>query len=339
MLKFNSTYFSILALLLLSSCIVNRFHVPQDRAAAVVNGTSSLPVAQRNLSLLSWNIGYGGMGQESDFKLDGGQQTRPLSKTLVENNIAAIANFLAASEVDVLLLQEVAKPSFNTYQVNILNEVIRSLPGTSYTFGSDILTRFVPPPFRVAIGNSTFSRRPVKAADTLALPLERTFQYGIFRKGYRMHVLYLEGPIEWVIINIHLSAFDDSSDNVRERQLAETLRFAVSQFEMGKHVIIGGDWNLRLAQSYFSHSTDDRDLFWIRDLDTRKLPDGWNLAVDPTKPTVRTANAPYVEGVNYRLIIDGFLLSPNIDLIDVYTHDLNFANSDHNPVHINVRAH
>jgi hypothetical protein len=35
-------------------------------------------------------------------------------------------------------------------------------------------------------------------------------------------------------------------------------------------------------------------------------------------------------------VIDGFILSPNVELKNVETMDLGFANSDHNPVLINV---
>lgn len=31
-------------------------------------------------------------------------------------------------------------------------------------------------------------------------------------------------------------------------------------------------------------------------------------------------------------VIDGFIISPNVELLDVETLDLGFENSDHNPV-------
>ena len=104
------------------------------------------------------------------------------------------------------------------------------------------------------------------------------------------------------------------------------------------HVVIGGDWNLRLAPTAFPHNTADRFLFWIRDFPAALTPEGWAWAVDPERPTVRTAHQPYRTGENYRLIIDGFLLSPNVALLDAEADDLDFANADHNPVRIRVTA-
>ena len=39
------------------------------------------------VSILSWNVGYAGLGEESDFFMDGGKQTRAPSKAIVEKNM------------------------------------------------------------------------------------------------------------------------------------------------------------------------------------------------------------------------------------------------------------
>lgn len=40
----------------------------------------------------------------------------------------------------------------------------------------------------------------------------------------------------------------------------------------------------------------------------------------------------YVEGENFVTIIDGFIVSPNVEIVNVQGKDLKFENSDHNPV-------
>jgi hypothetical protein len=42
----------------------------------------------------------------------------------------------------------------------------------------------------------------------------------------------------------------------------------------------------------------------------------------------------YKEGVNFLSVIDGFLVSPNVEIKQVKGYDLKFKNSDHNPVKI-----
>ena len=59
------------------------------------------------LTLATFNIGYGGLGAESDFFMDGGSQVQPLSQALVEKNLAGITALLEDADADIYLLQEV----------------------------------------------------------------------------------------------------------------------------------------------------------------------------------------------------------------------------------------
>ena len=330
-----------LALSLFTGCVViaNRFHKPAAfEEVKYARPAVSRPVAAGALSVATWNIGYAGMGKEADFVMDLGKQKRPVSASLVERNMAEIAKQAASLDVDVLFVQEAARPSWNTYHRDVLRAIEDRLPSYGMTFGADIKTRFVPLLFRIEIGNAIFSRVAVEMAERRGLPLEPTFEYGLFRKGYRMHILRLRGRVNWVLINIHLSTFDSEEDNVRERQLASVLAFAESEYKRGHHVVVGGDWNFRLEPIEFPHTTEKKYLFWIRDLPHKLTPKGWRWGIDPSIATVRTAHKPYVEGENYRLIVDGFLVSPNVSIASIEAMDLGFVHTDHNPVKIHFRV-
>lgn len=297
--------------------------------------------APSTLVVTTWNIGYAGMGAESDFFLDLGTQRRPLSAGLVDRNLAGIAAALRGLESDAVLLQEVAEPSFVTWGRNVLAGVRAALDGHAVAFAADIQTRFVPGRLGVRVGNATFSRiLPRGPLELIRLPLEPTRLAGIFRKDYRMHVLRLAGEDggQWVIVNIHLSAFDTPEHRVREAQLRAVLDFAEAEYARGARVVVGGDWNLRLLPVDFPHRTEERFQFWIRDLPAGATPEGWTWATDPRVPTVRTAHQPYVPGENRALIVDGFLVSPNVQVEEVETRDLGFAHSDHQPVTARLRA-
>lgn len=318
---------------LCSGCVLyNRIYVPPALEAAQFVGPEAVAVAGRTIRVTSWNVGYAGMGAESDFVADMGEQYRPLSADLVERNLSAIEKRLPEFDADIVAIQEAARPSWNTYGIDVLGGLGAALPEYGMSFGADIDTRFVPPPLNIMVGNATFSRFAVASAERRGLPLEDEFELGLFRAGYRMHILRLEGPEKWVIVNIHLAAFDEAESGIREKQLQAVLSFAQAEFAAGHHVAIAGDWNMRLASTTFPHTTEDKYLFWVRDLPPGYVQEGWHWAVDPARPTVRTANKPYVEGENYRLIIDGLLVSPNVSVASVRTTDLNFVNADHNPV-------
>jgi hypothetical protein len=72
-------------------------------------------------------------------------------------------------------------------------------------------------------------------------------------------------------------------------------------------------------------------------LDGALFGEGWILAADPGSPSCRSLDRPYDgnrEGFQFYLI-DGFIISPNVQLNSVRTVDLDFRNSDHNPVMLN----
>lgn len=318
--------------------MANRLHVPAVVEAARVTGAAPPPADRgARLSLVSWNIGYAGMGAEADFVMDGGSQMRPTSAGLVDRNLSLIVKELGALGADIYLVQEAAKPSWNTWRRDVLTPLEQALPGHQSMFGADVNTRWVPPPFNVRVGNAILSRLPIEAAERRGLPLEPTFTWGLFRKGYRMHIVRIGGPKGWVIVNIHLSTFDTPQDNVRERQVAEVIRFAEAEYARGAHVVVGGDWNLRLADTEFPHRSAPEHLFWVRSFPKDLLPEGWTLAADPRVPSVRGAHAPYSAGQNFTLVIDGFLVSPNVAVESVQTRDLGFAFTDHHPVRAVMR--
>lgn len=48
--------------------------------------------------------------------------------------------------------------------------------------------------------------------------------------------------------------------------------------------------------------------------------------------TCRAAEIPYTEGVNYQTVLDGFIVSDNVEVTKVRNIDTGYEFSDHNPV-------
>jgi len=324
----------------LAGCAVaNRFYVPPAFEEGEINGTASTTDADpAQLTVTTWNVGYGGMGAESDFVYDGGTQRRPLSGALVDKYLAGITSRLAARTSDIYLIQEAARPSWITYNRKVLDRLVGTLQGYAWSFSPEVHTRGVPPPFNLQVGNATFSRVPLASFERRGLPLEPTFELGLFRKGYRMHIARIGTDRTWVIVNIHLSTFDTEEDDVRGAQVRALMDFAKAEYARGHHVVIGGDWNLRLADTSFAHQSPEEAFFWVRDFPKDVTPAGWTWAVDPTEPTVRGAHQPFVAGETFTLVIDGFLVSPNVEVVNVSTANLGFDVTDHHPVTATLRA-
>lgn len=322
---------SLALLLLLCGCLVRLGpEIRSYESRWPVTGESSGP-----LELVSWNIGYAGMGRESDFLLDNGTSLRPRSKQLVLKNLKGILETIGTMDAGILLLQEVAGPSWNTFGVDVFRGLRREFGAYHWYFDPDITISLADEYHGIVNGNATASILEPRSVESY--PLSR--EDGLIGKEYAALATTIEREDGvCTILNIHLSAFDPRDSGLRERQLSEVMGLARGLYERGEHVVIGGDWNLRLVQTQFPHTTAPEDLFWIRDLDPSYIPKGWQVVVDPTVPTVRTAERPYMEGENHSLIIDGFILSPNVRVEQIRTLDLKFEYSDHQPVLLSVSS-
>ena len=284
------------------------------------------------LSVTTWNVGYAGLGAESDFSVDGGKRYLPPSSDVTAKNLAGIKRELAATEADVILLQETARASLLTRGADSVAGAGDALAGRDNAFSADFTTRFAPPPLSARHG--LFSSVGVGGArrETVRLPLEPQFGLGLARRRYHLHVARIPSVAgEWTVINVHLSAFDKGA-NIRLAQLRAVLEFAEAEYAKGARVVIGGDWNHEFHRPQRPTTTEEKHLFWVHPFPYEELPEGWTVAIDPATPSVRTNERPYRKSENFTTVIDGFVVSPNVRALSARTRDLNFQCSDHQPV-------
>ena len=98
--------------------------VPADPAAQdgeqADASSASEPVLSKgdSLSLISWNIGYGALGDNADFFMDGGKSVNTATEDRLQQNLSGIALYLQAQSPDVLFLQEIDRDSARSHHVN-----------------------------------------------------------------------------------------------------------------------------------------------------------------------------------------------------------------------------
>ena len=302
---------------------------------------------QATLDLLSWNIGYAGLGAEQDFIMDGGQTVRPGDDSTVRRYLNGINETLHAGNYDLVLLQEVDVDSARTYSTN---EAIHLAYANSY-FAPNYVCPFVPNPEtilydpigKVNSGLMTRSNFRIDSAERISLPCPFSWPLRIANLKRCLLVSYL--PIEGsdrqlVLVNLHLEAYDSGEGKIAQtKQLRD---FIQAEYEKGNYVIAGGDFNQIFPGSLEVYPNAHPDLWEPGVLDESFLPEGegWRYAYSLDAPTCRLLNQPYdpsdTENTQY-YVIDGFILSPNVELTLVENlGTANFANSDHNPVHIQV---
>ncbi len=81
----------------------------------------------------------------------------------------------------------------------------------------------------------------------------------------------------------------------------------------------------------FSVTSRQQHPDWVFSLTDADLPEGFRFAAAVNASTCRAAEIPYEKGVNYTVVVDGFIVSDNVDTVAVENIDLDFQYSDHNP--------
>lgn len=290
----------------------------------------------QKLKIVTWNIGFGAMGAEAEVKMDGGSRLIPSSRAHIKKNMQGIIEFVRGHDADVFLLQEVSFGSVLNYWHNVERHIRKALETFRIEFASNfkfpLWLRFL----RNEHGMSTY----VHPRHDFSLIAMRRFSiseiyYSIFYRKDRFITTLVtpEGGPPIAVINSHLASFD-ADGAIRKQQCKELLEYVYELHDEGYRVIIGADWNMRMAPDELTEpASDERYRF---DFPRELLRDGWSVHTCVGTPTVRSANVPYQKGNCSTAVIDGFVCSPLISVEHVDAVDLDFQYSDHNPVEITV---
>ena len=294
-----------------------------------------------SISVISWNIGYAGLGKESDFFMDGGEEVAAADNDTVNSYLNSIYDFLyIKNDADVYMLQEVDEDSTRTYHINEKEYLGIFNSSYAYNYKCPFVPYPLPPIGTVNSGLLTTTRYTVDAAERVALPCPFKWPVSIANLKRCMMVSYLpikDSDKQLVVINFHLEAYDDGEGKIAQTKIL--LDFIEQEYKKGNYVIAGGDWNQTFPGSRGVYPNKFNDLWNPGSIENIVLPEGWQLCYDLTVPSCRLLNQPYdendVENTQY-YVIDGYAISPNLQLESVYTMDIGFKFSDHNPVKLQV---
>ena len=298
-------------------------------------------------SIMSWNLGFAGLGKDEDFFMDGGKKSKPDSKKVVENYFAGIKKTIGSYESDILFVQEIDVKSARTYKINQV-EAMKNFTGKGGAFAYNYNCIFVPIPFppmgRIQSGVAIYTNFETTSAQRRALPVPFTWPTRV--ANLKRCILVTRIPVyenggatgqELVLADFHLEAYDSGEGKIAQTKALKD--FIDSEYAKGNYVIAGGDFNQKFpgSEAYPVISPDG----WIPgQLDASLVEGGWQFVYDDSKPTCRSLEAPYNDenaaAHNWQYyVIDGFIISPNIEKLSVNVIDEDFENSDHNPVYMN----
>lgn len=310
-----------------------------ERVDIMGNASSSISLGDE-LSVLTWNIGYGGLSEDADFFMDGGDEVRAVDEEGVINNVNNILAKVEEVNADVIFLQEIDRDSSRTFHMNQVKTFEDNLPDYQSSFANNfkaLVPYPVPPIGLVDSGVAIFSKLKVQDAQRIALPCP--FSWPIRIANLKRCLLVERTPLEGsdkelVFVNFHLEAYDDGEGkSAQTKQLIELLD---SEIAKGNYVIAGGDFNQTFSNIDLSvYPYLNGDIWRPGIIDVNDFDEKYNLLMDNSYPTCRSLDKP-LKGAdinNFQFyVIDGFVVSSNIDIIELNTIDAGFKNSDHNPV-------
>ncbi len=318
---------------------------PSDVVTLDVNGTSDeqLNVGD-TITVMTWNLGYGALGDNADFFMDGGTSVTTASKERVLENTNRMMEEIQEVNPDIAFFQEIDIDSHRSHHVNQVNMFQEAFEGKSNTFAYNFNVNFIPYPIpplgRVKSGLYTMSDYAFSSAERIALPCPFTWPIRVanLKRCLMINRISLENSDnELVLINLHLEAYDDGEGKLAQTQMLKEI--LEEETAKGNYVIAGGDFNQYFSNADFEKYPAQEGMWLPGEVDVSMFNDTLQFLMDSSTPTCRSLDKAYEnadEDSFQFYLIDGFIVSNNIKVNALETIDLDFENSDHNPIVINL---
>ena len=315
-------------------------------------GESALPMVDAPQTGITYrvssaNVGFGAYSDDYSFFMDGGKESRARSGQAVDENMRGEVSLVKDLSPDFALFQEVDIDGTRSWHIaedaylsdvmenSEFNEVFAQNYDSPYLFYP-----LINPHGANQSGIVTLSRHPISSAVRRSLPIETSVMKLVdLDRCYSVSRIPMENGRELVLYNLHLSAYT-SDGTIATEQLQMLCADMLAEYENGNYCVAGGDFNKDLlgnSAEIFGVAGGENDT-WAQPIPEGTIPDGLSLVVpfDPEHPiaTCRTANEPYNEETTFRVTVDGFLVSDNVEVVSADVVDAGYRYSDHNPIYM-----
>ena len=321
---------------------------------------------------MSYNIGFGAYSQDYTFFLDTGYDANgkatcghwstARSKKAVEFNTSGAIQATLDENPDFIFFQEVDTDSTRSYHINQDKKVMEAYPEYDHVHAVNFHTAFLPYPLydmhgAVKAGLTTVSKYKIQSAERKQYTVSNGFsKYFDLDRCFSVSELKVDNGKKLFIVNSHMSAYDEGG-KIRAKQIEEFNAFLSEHKD--DYVIVGGDWNhdLLINNPDFSYNETDNRPFgmtlkrpdWLNyyfDNDHKSpLIDGYSVVASDNGPTCRNNDIQWDPDVTFRCVVDGFIVSNNIEVIsheNIQTKNGNkgldgFAFADHEPTKVEFK--
>lgn len=323
-----------ISLFILFVAISTVFEYRPDDQEIIYEGPES-DILPDTLTIMSWNIGYAGLGDNMDYFYDGGKMVRD-SRERTEENLSNIISELKKADADVYFLQEVDKKAHRSYNIDEIQMLADAFPEYYLYYAPNYKAWFVPIPLKEPIGNVDgglviLSKYLPSKVVRYQYPSKFPYPMSTCNLKRCLEAAYFSTKDggEIVLGNTHCTAFD--TGNMRQVESEFIFNMLSSLKESGSEFVFGGDWNQYPPEYFPSKEELENEFFKPEKLSMDRLDEVGSVVCDLTCHTARFNDFVYSE-TSTRTLLDFFIVSEGVDEVSMVARDLQFHSSDHNPV-------
>lgn len=316
----------------------------------IEDNVSEMVETGNEYTLMTYNVGFGAYSADYSFFMDtgkmedgtptAGQYARARSKEEALANIDGSIDLMKQADCDFYFIQEVDEKATRSYQINERERIREAFAEYASVYVNNFHSAYLFYPFTephgaVEAGMLNLSRYQIKESIRRQFPVSDAFitKFTDLDRCFSVTRYETGGGKELVLIQLHMSAYDEGGI-IRAEQLALLNTVLAEEGGKGNYVIAGGDFNHALEGSLEAFPSRQQIPDWVFALTSEDLAEGFHFVKAENAgetATCRGADIPYEEGVNYVTIVDGFIVSENVEASAVNLEN-GFLYSDHNPV-------
>ncbi|MFR0524821.1 endonuclease/exonuclease/phosphatase family protein [Ligilactobacillus salivarius] len=312
--------------------------------------------ANTTYSAATYNAGFGAYNQKFSFFMDTGKMkdgTKTQGKYGKAENEAAVLqntngeiNTIKKINADFMLFQEIDVDSSRSYHVNQVKKMSQNFANYEEIFANNFHSPYLLYPLNdphgeVQSGLLSLSKYPVEQATRRKYPVSTSFitKFTDLDRCFTVMKIPVTNGHKLILINSHMSAYDKGG-KMRVKQLKLLNSVMESEYKKGNYVIVGGDFNHTFGRKMLTHFKSQQEIpDWVSVLSSKDLAPDIRMVHaknENTVPTCRGTDMPYQKGKTYTTVIDGFLVSKNVQAT---SENINteFAYADHNPVKLSFK--
>jgi len=292
--------------------------------------------------IITQNMGFGAYTSDFTFFMDGGKESRARSIESIFTVFEAGRDCIKSYNPDILLLQEIDTDSTRSKHIDEVSITDDWYEDYSSVFASNYHSAYLMYPITCPHGASnsgivTYSRAAITSGVRRQLPISDGFSKLLdLDRCYSKARISLDNGKELIIYNIHMSAYA-TGGHISEDQVRMLASDMQAEYLNGNYCICGGDFNSDFTDNSVSVLNNGlvTDRGWAQPFPDECLTENIKKSVDYSNgelmPTCRDCDKPYEEG-DFTIIVDGFIVSDNVNVTYLENVQTNFEYSDHNPV-------